>query len=56
MLLTLEERREAGGGGGGENVIKTISTRLAGGRRELNTEPSKVRDLLLSLCITHCLL
>jgi DNA excision repair protein ERCC-4 len=43
MLLTLEERREPGGGG--ESVIKTISTRLAGGRRELNIEPSKVGSL-----------
>lgn len=42
MLLTIEERREPGGAAGGESVIKTISTRLAGGRRELNNEPSRV--------------
>ncbi|EKM77091.1 hypothetical protein AGABI1DRAFT_122321 [Agaricus bisporus var. burnettii JB137-S8] len=42
MLLTLEERRKPGGGGEGENVIRTISTRLAGGRRELTTEPPKI--------------
>ncbi|KIM47303.1 hypothetical protein M413DRAFT_440752 [Hebeloma cylindrosporum] len=38
MLITLvEERRD-----GSDAVIKTISSRLAGGRRELNTEPSRV--------------
>ncbi len=41
MSLTIEERREPGSTGG-EGVIKTISTRVAGGRRELNKEPSKV--------------
>ncbi|RXW19482.1 hypothetical protein EST38_g6377 [Candolleomyces aberdarensis] len=41
MLLPIyEERRE--GAGRNEEVIKTISSRYAGGRRELNTEPSKV--------------
>jgi len=38
MLITLvEERRD-----GSDAIIKTISSRLAGGRRELNTEPSRV--------------
>ncbi|KAF9441286.1 hypothetical protein P691DRAFT_684433 [Macrolepiota fuliginosa MF-IS2] len=41
MLLTIEERREPGSASG-ENMIKTISTRLAGGRRELSKEPSRV--------------
>lgn len=43
MLLTLEERREPGSGSG-ESVIKTISTRLAGGRRELSKELARVRS------------
>ncbi|KAF9482914.1 hypothetical protein BDN70DRAFT_964606 [Pholiota conissans] len=39
MLITLtENRREAEG----DAIIKTISSRLAGGRKELNTEPSCV--------------
>ncbi|KAG5637597.1 hypothetical protein H0H81_003988 [Sphagnurus paluster] len=38
LLPLLEERRE----GGSDAVIKTISTRIAGGRREINTEPSQV--------------
>ncbi|EKM75301.1 hypothetical protein AGABI1DRAFT_109572 [Agaricus bisporus var. burnettii JB137-S8] len=42
MLLTLEERRKPGGDGQAENVIRTISTRLAGERRELTIEPPKI--------------
>ncbi|KAF8639006.1 hypothetical protein AX17_001785 [Amanita inopinata Kibby_2008] len=38
LLPILEERRE----GAGNEIIKTISSRIAGGRRELNTEPSRV--------------
>ncbi|KAF8186802.1 hypothetical protein BJ912DRAFT_453061 [Pholiota molesta] len=39
MLITLtENRRESGD----DAIIKTISSRLAGGRKELNTEPSRV--------------
>lgn len=38
LLPLLEERR----GGAGEALIKTISTRIAGGRRELNTQLSQV--------------
>ncbi|KAG6865039.1 hypothetical protein C0991_005532 [Blastosporella zonata] len=39
MLLPLfEERRD----GASDAVIKTISTRIAGGRRELDTQPSQV--------------
>jgi len=38
MLITLvEDRRESN-----DTIIKTISSRLAGGRRELNKEPSRV--------------
>ncbi|KAF6752030.1 hypothetical protein DFP72DRAFT_462496 [Ephemerocybe angulata] len=41
MLLPIyEDRRD--GSGRNEDTIKTISSRYAGGRRELNTEPSKV--------------
>ncbi|KAJ3515568.1 hypothetical protein NLJ89_g1672 [Agrocybe chaxingu] len=41
MLITLvEDRRE--GSGTNDALIKTISSRVAGGRRELNTEPSRV--------------
>ncbi|KAF8959813.1 hypothetical protein BDZ97DRAFT_1836010 [Flammula alnicola] len=39
MLITLvEDRRDPSG----DAIIKTISSRLAGGRRELNKEPSRV--------------
>ena len=41
MLITLtEERRD----GPNDAIIKTISSRRAGGRRELNMEPSQVRN------------
>lgn len=41
MLLPIfEEQRE--GAGRRDEVIKTISSRYAGGRREINNEPSKV--------------
>ena len=41
MLITLvEDRREATAN---DAILKTISTRVAGGRRELNHEPSRVR-------------
>ena len=41
MLFTLtDERRD----GPNDAIIKTISSRRAGGRRELNTEPSRVRS------------
>ncbi|KAJ3561892.1 hypothetical protein NP233_g9913 [Leucocoprinus birnbaumii] len=42
MMLTLEERREPGSATTGESGVKTVNTRLAGGRRELDTEPAKV--------------
>jgi len=42
MLVTLEERRESEGVPIGESSIGAISTRLAGGRRDLNEELSKV--------------
>jgi DNA excision repair protein ERCC-4 len=47
MLMPIyEERRE--GAGRNEDAIKTISSRYAGGRREINTEPSKVGFSALS--------
>ena len=44
MLITLTDERKDGPN---DAVIKTISTRRAGGRRELNTEPSRVRSNLI---------
>ena len=41
MLFTLNDERKDGPN---DAIIKTISTRRAGGRRELNTEPSRVRS------------
>ncbi|KAG6890517.1 hypothetical protein C0995_007716 [Termitomyces sp. Mi166 len=38
LLLLFEERRDSPN----DAMIKTISTRIAGGRRELNTQPSQV--------------
>lgn len=40
LLPILEEKRD--GAGHSEDTVKTISSRYAGGRREINTEPSKV--------------
>ena len=40
MLLPIFEDRR---GGASEEIIKTISTRIAGGRREVDTQPSQVR-------------
>jgi DNA excision repair protein ERCC-4 len=37
----------------GESVIKTINSRIAGGRRELNTEPSRVGSELLFTMNLH---
>lgn len=46
MLLPLfEERNDSTS----DAMIKTISTRIAGGRRELNTQPSQVGVLRCSL-------
>lgn len=42
MLLPIMEERTAGGSVG-DAIIKTISSRVAGGRKELNKEPSQVR-------------
>ncbi|KAH8077748.1 hypothetical protein BXZ70DRAFT_695271 [Cristinia sonorae] len=39
MLMPIMEQRRSEQG---ESLIKTISSRIAGGRKELNTEPSKV--------------
>ena len=41
MLITLTEEYKDGPN---DVIIKTISSRRAGGRRELNTEPSRVRS------------
>lgn len=41
MLFTLTDDRKDGPN---DAIIKTISSRRAGGRRELNTEPSQVRN------------
>jgi DNA excision repair protein ERCC-4 len=48
MLLPIFEDR---GDSRGEAIIKTISTRIAGGRRELSKEPSQVRRCALKQCI-----
>lgn len=40
LLPILEERRH--GSGTSDALIKTINTRIAGGRREVNKEPSQV--------------
>lgn len=41
LLPILEDRRSHSG----DAVIKSISTRIAGGRKELNTEPSKASSI-----------
>ncbi|KZT00071.1 uncharacterized protein LAESUDRAFT_764940 [Laetiporus sulphureus 93-53] len=38
LMPILEDRRQ----GSGESLLKTISSRIAGGRKELSTEPSRV--------------
>lgn len=43
LLPILEERRH--GAGPNDALIKTISTRIAGGRREINKEPSQVGSM-----------
>ena len=45
MLFTLTDERKDGPN---DAIIKTISSRRAGGRRELNTEPSRVRFIYLN--------
>jgi DNA excision repair protein ERCC-4 len=42
MLLPIHENQRAGSDVG-EVIIKTISSRIAGGRTELSTEESRVR-------------
>lgn len=45
MLITLvEDRREASAN---DAIIKTISSRVAGGRREINKEPSTVKPFFV---------
>ena len=44
MMITLvEDRREQTTN---DAILKTISTRVAGGRREIKTEPSRVSETL----------
>ena len=43
MLIPIYEDRVAPGSGSADALIKTISTRVAGGRKEVSTEPSRVR-------------
>ena len=47
MVLTIDDRRDITSTN--DSIIKTISSRLGGGRREINTEPPQVR---LSLCLS----
>ena len=42
MLLPIHENQRAGSDVG-EAIIKTISSRVAGGRKELSTEAAQVR-------------
>lgn len=42
MLLPIHENQRAGSDVG-EAIIKTISSRVAGGQKELSTEASRVR-------------
>ena len=42
MLLPIHENQRAGSDVG-EAIIKTISSRVAGGRKELSTEAARVR-------------
>jgi|ERR1700692_3352383 DNA excision repair protein ERCC-4 len=51
MLIPIMEERTAGASVG-DAIIKTISSRIAGGRKELNKEPSRVSPLLFP-CY-HC--
>ena len=46
MLMPILEDRNAGRTG--DTLIKTISTRIAGGRKEISTEPSRVSTRLES--------
>lgn len=43
MLLPIHESQRAGSDVG-EAIIKTISSRVAGGRKELSTEAARVRQ------------
>jgi hypothetical protein len=54
MLLPIMEERTVGASVG-DAIIKTISSRIAGGRKELNKEPSRVRlnNDVVSLSQTH---
>src|SRR5882762_9891464 len=54
MLMPILEDHAAGSAAG-EAIIKTISSRLAGGRKEAATEPSRVRSSPVNstcLCLT----
>lgn len=49
MLLPIYEDK----GTANDAIIKTISTRIAGGRRELNKEPSRVCVPFLIAVLAH---
>ncbi|OCH91717.1 hypothetical protein OBBRIDRAFT_886730 [Obba rivulosa] len=42
MLMPIFEEHRSGSGAVGDALIKTISTRIAGGRKDVTTEPSRV--------------
>jgi DNA excision repair protein ERCC-4 len=52
MLLPIHENQRAGSDVG-EAIIKTISSRVAGGRKELSTEAARVRPYLHPLVPLH---
>ena len=48
LMPILEERRSETN----DTVIRTISTRLAGGRKEVTTEPPRVSSFSITACLT----
>lgn len=54
MMITLvEDRREQTAN---DAILKTISTRVAGGRREVKTEPSRVSGTLAKCLVSNALI
>ena len=52
MLIPIHEDRTSAAG---EEIIRTISTRVAGGRKEASIEPARVSDFMvidLSIVLT----
>jgi hypothetical protein len=45
MLIPIYEDHNNSTVGSSDALIKTISTRIAGGRKEVSTEPSRVRPI-----------